>query len=312
MNPKITLILIPLLFMIISCDQLDFPEPTDPDTAEKALIDRFSEDAATLMVRDATNELPGPGEPIDFDAAPFITRGLAPDGRSAQYYNFDVQSIASAPVYVFFRKGASTPLEGQLNILDVIPGESGYNDFWNMIKVYVPDDYEANMITSYQQVIDFGLETERTNRIINCPVVPEGSSAHLRYLSSESSELVRGWYKNKIVYYFTFEEKQMMVNLPETGSPYIPISGIIVTFTVNPGLPGGGPPSGMVTEDGSDQTHNVLETMPEDELYSPLWSVDVYDNADFENVTDWESASQANILATGVMHVNCPVVSVEE
>jgi hypothetical protein len=67
-----------------------------------------------------------------------------------------------------------------------------------------------------------------------------------------------------------------------------------------------------MTEPESDQTHNVLETLPDDEGYSPLWDVDVYDNADFDAVSDLESAQAANILATGVALVNCPVVSIEQ
>jgi hypothetical protein len=58
------------------------------------------------------------------------------------------------------------------------------------------------------------------------------------------------------------------------------------------------------------QTHNVVQTLPSDAGYSPLWDVDVYDNADFNSVHDWPSAMDANILATGVALVNCPVVSV--
>ncbi len=306
--PSIVLITYLLAF---ACNKIELPDPVDPKTAEVAVVDRFSEDFATMMIRDSANKLPGPGEAIDFDAEPFITRGLDPDGRSVQYYNFDVQPLASAPLYVLFREGESDPVEAQLNIIDAIPGDPGYSDFWHMIKVFVPSDYEANMVTSYEQIIDFGFDTERTNRIINCPIVPAGSEADLRYRDAESNELFSGWYKSKLIYYFTFEEKELVVNLPETGSPYVPISGILVTFNVNPGLPGGGPASGPVTEADSDQTHNVLETMPEDEDYSPLWSVDVYDNADFNNVNDWESATNATILATGVMHVNCPVVAVD-
>ena len=39
----------------------------DPDTAQKASIDRFSMDAGHLFVRDGSNGLPGSNEPIDFD-----------------------------------------------------------------------------------------------------------------------------------------------------------------------------------------------------------------------------------------------------
>jgi hypothetical protein len=65
-----------------------------------------------------------------------------------------------------------------------------------------------------------------------------------------------------------------------------------------------------MTKPGSMQTHNVSQTLPFDKDYSPLWDVDVYDNADFYTMMDWPSALNANLLASGVALVNCPVVSI--
>ncbi len=62
----------------------------DPNTAEKVAIDRFSATQGKLMVRDATNGLPAANAPINFDVAPFITKGLSPTGVKIEYYNFDV------------------------------------------------------------------------------------------------------------------------------------------------------------------------------------------------------------------------------
>lgn len=139
-------------------------------TAPRASIDRFSEDAGTLMIRTAENGLPGPDEAIDFDSgAPFITKGLGPDGNMVEYYNFDVQSTTPAPIYALFREGENTPVEGQLNIVNVIPGDEGYNDFWHVHKVTVPSDYKANTVTSFEEIQDSGYEMEATNMLVNCP-----------------------------------------------------------------------------------------------------------------------------------------------
>lgn len=310
MKRILNLPIIMLVIILASCNKIRFPEPKNPDTAEKVAIDRFSEAAGTLYVRDSENSFPEANEAIDFDQSPFISKGLGPDGQLAEYYNFDVQALMTAPLYVFFYENENTSVDGQLNIIDVIPGETGYNDFWNMNIVTVPENYEANSITSYEEIIEAGLSVQATNTIINCPVVPEGSTAVKRYKSNESAALHRGWYKGKIVHYFTFVEKDMTVTLPETGSPFVPLSGIMVTFNINPDEVGGGPPSGFVTETGTDQTHNVIQTIPEDDDYSPYWSVGVYDNADFDNVSDWESAINATIKGTAVAFVNCPVVFV--
>jgi len=90
----------------------------------------------------------------------------------------------------------------------------------------------------------------------------------------------------------------------------VPTSPIYVTFNINPNMPNGGPPSGFMTEDGT-QTHNVLGSLPGDIGYSPLWSVSVFDNADFATVNSLSTAQSSNVLANGVMNVNCPVVLVE-
>jgi len=275
----------------------------DPNMAEVVAVDRFSKSAGHLMVRTAANGLPATNEPIDFDHAPFITHGLSAKGDKVKYYNFDVQSTASAPIYVLFRQGEMLPVEGQLNIVNVIPGDKGYSDFWHVHKVNVPSTYVANTATSLKQIEAMGFSIEKTNKLVNCPVVPDGSVARLRS-GKETAGLHSGWYKDKVVKYFTFEEKDLNVD----ASGDVDVSPIYVTFNVNPNKPNGGPATGFKTEKGSAQTHNVIETIPSDADYSPLWLVSVYDNADWAKVDNLESAQNSNILASGIATVNCPVV----
>lgn len=286
-----------------SNDMDDGIEPTDPENAPRAMVDRFSEAAGTLMVRTEENGLPGPNEPIDFDQGPFITMGLGPDGAPVSYYNFDVQPTDPAPIYTFVREGDGSPVEDQLNVIGVKPGDDGYNDFWHVHKVTVPESYEANTITSSDALMEGDYDVEVTDVIKNCPVVPDGSTATMR-LGDEPTGLVEGWYDGKVVSYFLFEEAPLLI---QNGS--VPTSPIYVTFNENPDEDGGGPPSGFVTEGMSEQTHNVVATLPGDESYSPLWYVNVYDNADFDSVSDLDSAKNATLLASGAATVNCPIVA---
>jgi hypothetical protein len=278
--------------------------PTDPADAPRTEIDRFSDDAGTLHVRSENGDLPGPDEPIDFDES-FFVNGFGPDGESVRYYDFDVQPTAPAPIYAFFREDGSA-VEGQLNIIDAVPGDDGYNDFWHVHKVTVPEDYEANTVTSVAGLGDAGYDIEVTSTIKNCPVVPEGSTASERHGDGDG-ELVDGWYDGHVVSYFVFDADTQEA----TSDSSVPLSPIYVTFNENPGEDGGGPASGFLTEEMSDQTHNVVATLPGDEAYSPLWMVNIYDNADFDSVSDLDSAADAEILASGAANVNCPVVSVE-
>lgn len=184
-----------------------------------------------------------------------------------------------APIFVLFREGEDTPVAGQLNIIDVIPGDDGYNDFWQVVKVTVPADYEANAHASLAELQDADYPMETTSMLVNCPVVPEGSTAEL---GGGANGLVRGWYQGEVVFYFTFDEAA----LTATGGGSVPTSPIYVSFNINPDETGGGPASGFMAEEGSTHTHNAAATIPSDAGYSPLWVVNVYDNADFGSVTD--------------------------
>lgn len=296
-------LMLTLAFTTVACS--DDPSSlvgTNPDTAPKVAIDRFTAaTGATLMVRDGANGLPLANAPIDFDQAPFITAGFGPDGRRTSYYNFDVRPTAPVPIYVLFTPGATTPVAGQLNIIDVVPGDAGYNDFWRVTKVEVPADYVANTITSVADIDALGLTKTTTTTLVNCPVVPAGSMARKR-VGTGSAALQRGWYKDQVVHYFSFEEAALA-----TAGEQVPVSPIYVTFNTNPDQPGGGPASGFVTEPGGSQTHNVLGSMPGGAGYSPLWSVSVYDNAAFSSVSDLTSARAARLLAADVATVNCPL-----
>ncbi len=311
MKAKQLILLLGFTALLFACekDKDNGPTPLNPDTAPQVSVDRFSSDAAHLFVRNDQNGFPDANEPVNFDMIPaFITKGLGPDGELIEYYNFDVMAASPAPIYVLFRTGEDSPVDGQLNIIDVIPGDPGYNDFWQVIKVTVPADYVANTVTSLYEINQKGYTLTPTNKLVNCPVVPAGSVASKRLNQSEDPGLTRGWYRNQVVFYFNFSEKELMV-----ANGMIPTSDIYVSFNINPGESGGGPPSGFKTEDGmpTGQTHNVAETVPSDEAYSPLWDVQIYDNADFSSVSDFSSAQSVTILATDAVIVNCPVVSVQ-
>ncbi len=267
-------------------------------------MDRFSDKAAHLQLRTPENHLPGPNQPVDFDSGPFITQGFAPKtGKPVRYYNFDVQTTMPAPVYVLYREGEDKPVEGQLDIIDTLPGEKGYNDFRQVWKVTVPKDYVANTIADAGALKDAGYKMEQTQELRNMPVVPDKSTAKMR-LNGESAELHRAWYQGQVAKFFSFDEA------PLSGNS-VPLSPIYVTFNIDPGQPNGGPGSGFKTETGSEQTHNVPATLPGDPGYSPLWLVAVYDDADFPSVHDLATVLKAKVLAPGVATVNCPIVSVQ-
>jgi alcohol dehydrogenase (cytochrome c) len=281
-------------------------KPLDPDKAPVAVVDRFSEKAAHLQLRTPENNLPGPNEPVDFDTGPFVTQGLAPKtGKPVRYYNFDVQPTTPGPVYVLYREGEGKPLEGQLDIIDTLPGEKGYNDFRQVWKVTVPRDYVVNALTDAGALLNAGYKMQPTDSLRNMPVVPDKSKASMR-LKGESAKLHRAWYKGQVANFFSFDEAPL-----SAAGGNVPLSPIYVTFNINPGQPNGGPGSGFHTEPNSEQTHNVPFTLPGDAGYSPLWLVSVYDNADFSSVRDQATALKAKVLGPGAATVNCPIVFIK-
>ena len=271
----------------------------DINIAEKVSVDRFSATAGHLMVRTATNGLPVANAAINFDNAPFITTGFDRTSAVTSYYNFDVQPISPDDIYVFFKSGATTPISGQNNIIPTIPGDSGYNDFWVVNKVIVPDTYVPNSITSESEVLGSGYTVTKTNMIVNCPVVPFGSTAAKSKDAGVASVLTLGWYKGKAVAYFNFGESAITA----TASGKVPVSPIYVMFNDNTT----GPASGFRVETGTMQTHNVLATIPTDAEYSPLWNVLVIDNSHFSMVSNLTTAQSFTSMAAGAT-VNCPTV----
>lgn len=289
------------ILLIGSCNKDDDNTPTGKDinTAAKASIDRFSATAGHLMVRTATNGLPEANAPINFDNAPFITQGLDRTGAAVKYYNFDVQPTTPEDIYVFFKSGATTPIAGQNNVIPTIPGDAGYNDFWLVNKVTVPDTYVPNSFTSEAEILASGYAITKTTTIVNCPVVPFGSTASKSKTAGAASVLTLGWYKGQAVSYFNFDEAELMAS-----SGLVPTSPIYVMFNDNTA----GPSSGFKTEmDNPTQTHNVLETIPLDNSYSPLWYVRVVDNANFNAVTNLSTVKSFDSTPAGAT-VNCPVV----
>ena len=277
------------------------PEPLDPATAPRVSVDRFSSAAAALFERTPTNGMPAAATPINFDRVPFVTQGFGPDGRVLRYYNFDVMSNTPAPIYVLFREGSTQPVAGQLNIIDAVPGDPGYNDFWQVVRVTVPASYVANTATSFADIENAGFSMVTTTTLVNCPVVPAGSTASE---GGGAAGLTQGWYRDQAVFYFNFGEAP----LTATAAGLIPTSPIFVTFNINPNQAGGGPPSGFVTEAGGVQTHNVLATVPGSVGYSPLWEVIPFTNTAFASVRNLATAQAAMNFGTAAL-VNCPVVA---
>lgn len=280
-------------------------EPEPPGV----LVDRFSHAAGTLFVRDAMPSLPGPGEPIDFDESPFLLSALGPNGEQVLCYDLDVRVNYPSALYVAWDAETASFVAEQLPIFDVLPGEPGYSDFWRIVRMHVPPDYVANSVRSVDEIIDNELVLEPTPTIVNRALVPRGSTALLA--GTDGAEPARrGWYRGEPVYYLAFEEHPLEV----TGYyDQVPLATLWAAFVTNPEPedPALGLQSGFLTEAEAGTSRSVFSALPGDEAYSPLLSVQAYDNAVFEGVVDNVTAAAAPIVAADVAMLNCPIVEVD-
>jgi hypothetical protein len=279
----------------------------DPMKSPQVAVDRFGGMAGHVLMRDAMHPLPAAGMAVDFDAPPFLVTALGPRGEVVMYYNFDVQASAPAPLYMLYAKGSMDPVAGQLPIVDALPGDPGYSDLHQVIKVTVPSSYAANSVGSLKALKDAGYAMEATAQVMDTPLVPAGSMAKRR-LSGTDSGLHQAWYRDGVVSYFVFAEAPLMAD----GMGKVPVGTLYAAYNVNPGLAGGGAQSGDKMAMGSVQTHNVLSALPGDMHYSPLWQVVPYDSMDFGMVKDLESAMHEMSVSKDTMVINAPVVSVQD
>ena len=209
-------------------------------------------------------------------------------GQSTFYYSFDNSipspdggaTVTPAPIYVFFY-GDDTAVPGQHNVVDVVPGDAGYSDLWQVHKVTVPDDYTPDSVRSYADIVTNGYTVTPVDVFVNCPIVPDGSA-----LQYSQQGLTQGWDDNSAVFYFDFG-----LNPVETAPIYVLFYG---DDTPVPGQ------------------HNIVDTVPGQMNYSAFWQVhkvtvpDDYVADSATSLSDLQAASYP-ITPTNIL-VNCPIV----
>jgi hypothetical protein len=96
------------------------------------------------------------------------------NGEQVFYPDFGANPPVAIPIFAFITgmdaDGNPMFVDGQNNIIDSVPDDAGYSAFWRVNLVVVPDDYEANSITSADGVRSSGMDTMQTDIVVNCPV----------------------------------------------------------------------------------------------------------------------------------------------
>jgi len=216
--------------------------------------------------------------------------------QEARYYNFGRNTpatgdtVETAQIWAFITgmdsEGEPQFVEGQGAVVDVEPGDDDYSDLWEVTMVTVPDGYEPDSIRPAQAVADSGFEMFEPEMLVNCPLVPAGSTLE------EGPELQQGWRDGKQVLYPNFGPN------PATANPLL---ALITGFD----------------DDGNPQfiegQGSIIDAVPRQEDYSAFWRVNLVlapagykanelRSAEAVRATGWE------VTETDIV-VNCPIVS---
>ncbi|MSR84689.1 MAG: hypothetical protein EXS58_17530 [Candidatus Latescibacteria bacterium] len=282
-----------------------------PAYVPRAVIDRFS-DAAGLFYRRSENaKLPGPDKPIDFDSSICLQRGFGPNSEIIWFYNFDAKGTVPAPVYVLVDR-IGQPLPGQLPIFDLLPGDPGYSDLWQIYKVRILErDYPPNSLSSFQVLKDGAYEITATNEVMHCVLAPAGSKASQRFDSSTPSAAQQGWYRDQIVDYLLFENPNSTAQV-DFGAGKVNAPEMFAFFENDLD-----PSDGFALDPLATGTHNVATRLPGQEGYAPLWVLTIFKLDFFDQVKSVanaldQSRDETSLLTLpGLLYVDAPIVKVE-
>jgi hypothetical protein len=281
-----------------------------PDYIAIQAVDRFSDDAGTFYRRSADATLPAANAPIDFDLERFFYRGFGPDGESVDFYNLDAHGDFPAPVYIPVDR-LGDRISGQLPVFGRLPGDGDYNDMHQIHRVSIPESsYRPNSLRSVQAITDAGYTVEPTQTIMNCVIVPAGSSAARRLDPDQSVGLQDGWHEGRLVKFLLFESPEGTPAADFVGESLV--AGLTFAFLAND--------RDFVDgfERGTDGlTHKAFESLPGDAAnYSPLWLLRVLRLSAYHQVT---SATSAALQGAESRHeeinqqeilINAPIVRV--
>jgi predicted lipoprotein with Yx(FWY)xxD motif len=216
-------------------------------------------------------------------------------GQAVKYYDFGMKTplvngkVATDRIYVLITgkdaQGNPVFVNGQHNIIDTAPGDSGYSDLWKVVLVTVPASYQADVARSASDLAGSGYPMQETDMLVNCPVVPPGSK------TETGKALTQGWYKGQKIFYFDYGAN------PDTTAPiWALITGM--DSQENPVFVAG--------------QHNIVDVVRGDTGYSDFWLVNlvtVPSGYVAETLKSAQAVTSSGYSVTPTkLLVNCPLV----
>jgi hypothetical protein len=202
-------------------------------------------------------------------------------GQTVEYLDFGPINLAAgnevAPIWVVTN---GTP--DQKNIIDVVPGDEGYSPLWQVNEVTFTEGTEPRTLKSADEVMEALAVGEvtivETDTVVNCPV-----------LGFDQHEIL-GFFEGKTVAYYDFGPIALA-----DGNAVAPIWAV---------------------ENGVEGQHNIIDTVPGEDDYTPLWGVVMVKFVDgvepylLDSASAVEKAKNAGdvMLTESDIVVNCPVL----
>ncbi len=196
------------------------------------------------------------------------------EGGLAFYWMVHATSPVPNNAYVFVYDDGKT-VRGQFPVVDVLPTEASYSDFWRIFEVTVPRGYPVNSIKSLatlDRARSAGLvSVQDTGLIENAPVVARGVKTQV---VNGLPELQQGWYRGSTVTLAVFETdlrpnglgqvSPIPIWLIQRAADHEPLLEIVRTVDQD------------LNRDGDlYDSNDLIDLFPGDPGYSPLWAVAV-------------------------------------
>lgn len=201
--------------------------------------DSAAEDTVAEAAPEAPAEAGEAGaEVVRFGDASTIVEGFF-DGEVVEYFDFGPIELAEgnalAPIWVV-TNGTSE----QMNVIDTVPGQAAYSPLWQVIEVTFNDGVEPRTLRSRAEVEQAEATGEvtltETETVVNCPVI-----------GFDQPEVL-GFAKGDTIAYYDLGP----VELAGDSNAVAPIWAVT---------------------NGVAEQMNVVDTVPGDDDYTPLWGV---------------------------------------
>ncbi|RUS23012.1 hypothetical protein BC937DRAFT_93598 [Endogone sp. FLAS-F59071] len=210
-------------------------------------------------------------------------------GRKFWFYTFNVTQLPDSvttppavaptvPIYKFVREASDDYHNTtQASVIDFIPGDVGYSDLWQVVKVVVPANLPV--VTSYDSlamlVANKTVTLVETQTYVNCPVVGANSTLG----NPDDAVFTGGYYKGFNASWFDFGPNP-------NGNMTAPLYHVL-TPTVVP----------------------ITDSVPGDSDYTAFWNIFIYNAS--TSTTNFTSVSQIPNPTYAKVIANCPIVKID-